>query len=284
MQVSFLSKAVQAHYSVLNSAISAGKKTGLFKSPDLTVDRSYVVVSDCAGLFGCGVSFSDTGYVNVAPPTIGASAAQYTLIWQLDTGLYAKPELTWVSGLHEPGYDDYAVVVGWLFYSGSSLTLSTSMLVSSPVASELRVIKSIDSFSINAALSTVAGADAKVIKNQMWSSMTSTSPIRKTFSLTYEVQSDSSGVSCIALDVALSSQAFVRTWLIKDGESPVLIPGGQINGKVEASTQLLPLTHTRISPWERFQVQFDFVLAPGSSLDIGSIAFTNEPIVSQRTR
>jgi hypothetical protein len=133
-------------------------------------------------------------------------------------------------------------------------------------------------------IAKLAGDDLKVTKRGLWTNVSSTSSIVKYVSLAYEVQADSSPATCIAVDIGLSAQAFFRSWLIRDDGSTSLIQGGQVNGTLEASTQLLPLTQSKIQPWERFQVKFDLVLAPGASMDIGSISITSEVVTTQRAR
>lgn len=282
MEASFLIGNVDAHATTLNKAISAGKLIGLVSAPWLQIIDGQLQVGPSSGVFGAGVFYNETATSIVDTGSFGNSAAVKTIVCQLDAQLHANPEIQVVDGALDASSSDYQVVLGWIFYPGGGLTLTTEMLVAAPIANNARIVASERSHGLFKYLSDVisSSAEASVSYSDMWTTLSSTTSTTRTWRYELEVECDKDPVNCIRLDVGLSSQAFVRTYVKRPGSEAVLVVDGSLNGKLDSASWKIPLLRHRIQPWERFTLMFDFVLQAGASATIGSIRATNEIVTS----
>ena len=282
MIASFLIGSVDAHATSLNKAISAGKRTGLVSAPWLQIIDEQLQVGPSSGVFGAGVYYNEAATSLVDAGSFGNSAVVKTIVCQLDAQLHANPEIQVVDGAVDVGSSDYQVVLGWIFYPGGGLTLTTEMLVAAPVASDSRIVAGERSYGLFKYLANAVGssAEASVSYNDMWTTLSSTTSTTRTWRYELEVECDKDPINCIRLDIGLSSQAFVRPYVKRPGSEAVLVVDGVLGGKLDAASWKIPLLRHRIQPWERFTLWFDFVLQAGSKATIGSIRATNEIVTS----
>jgi hypothetical protein len=282
MEASFLVGNVDAHATTLNRAIAAGKRIGLVSAPWLQITDGQLQVGANSGIFGAGVFYSEANTVASSLGDFGNAATVKTIVWQLDSQLYAQPSLQIIDGALEIGADDFRVVLGWIFYPGGGLTLTTEMLVAAPVASDSRIIASARSRGLFQSLQNAIGssAEASISYNDMWTTIASTTSTTRTWRYELEVECDRDPVSCIRIDVGLSSQAFLRSYVKRPGENIVSVVDGSLNGSLAAGTWKIPLLRHRITAWERFTLAFDVILQAGASAQLGSIRATNEMVTS----
>lgn len=295
MNASFLSGATLAHFSIFNSAISAGKIPGVYVVPTLSVNGGAIEVGPNSGLFGCGVFYEEdtTDLLTITAlqnsqsnATLGTAAAVYTIAWEIDEGLYASPSLVLLNGQLNVNYDPFHVVLGWLFYPGGNLTLSNGMLVQAPVASVPRVLQFFPGSAIYSKLQTAALATSGLQLSfaNGFTSLTSSLTITQSWQIELELQSDSSPVTCVNYDVVLSSQAFVALSFVQYNVPAAAIASGTLSGPQNQITWQTPLTQSLVQPWERFSVYLTISLSPGSSAQLGSFSATNENIVAAAAR
>jgi hypothetical protein len=197
-----------------------------------------------------------------------------------------QPQLVVLDSTKVPNYDPYHVVVAWIFYPGSNLTLTNGMIVGAPNASVSRTLQFFGASAVNSKLlASIAGtATASAILSEGWTSFTSTTSITTTWRTEFEVQSDESPINCINLDVQLSSQAIARLYFKRYGQSEVLVIDGTLSGPSDPNTWQIPLLRHRVQPWERFSIYLDITLGVGASAKLGSLAATNETIMSPQIR
>jgi hypothetical protein len=286
MNTLFLSQATQAHYTLFNAAISAGKTPGLYIQPTLAVDNSVVEIGAHSGLFGCGVFFEETSTTSITISDLSSTATTKTLVWELDEGLYAAPSLIELDGLLTPGYDDYHAVVAWIIYPGNNLTLTSAMLIGAPIAQPSRILQFFDAPTVSSKLTNAINNVSLITStfSDGWTSVVSTASVSNTFRIEFPLHADSVPISCINLDVALSSQAYVKTYLKRYGSTISQVTDGTISGSLSACTWQIPLVREDMQVWERFSIYLDLVLSPGASASIGSFAASNENVLTAVAR
>lgn len=284
MIASFLNGATQAHYALLNATISAGKLSGLMTTPTIEIDGSSLKVGACSGLFGCGVFFQEDNTTSVSVTGLGQNTTTKTIAWEIDPQLYVQPQLVVLDSMKVPNYDPYHVVVAWIFYPGSNLTLTNGMIVGAPNASVSRILQFFGASEVNSKLLAHTTGTATAVLLEGWTSLISTTSIMTTWRTEFEVQSDDSPINCINVDVQLSSQALARLYFKRYGQSEVLVIDGTLSGPSDPNTWQIPLLRHRVQPWERFSIYLDITLGVGASAKIGSLAATNETIVSPQIR
>jgi hypothetical protein len=287
MNTLFLSQATQAHYTLFNAAISAGKTSGLCVQPTLVVESSVVEIGAHSGLFGCGVYFEESATTSLTISDLSSAVATKTLAWELDEGLYASPSLVELDGLLAPGYDDYHVVVAWIIYPGSNLTLTSAMLVGAPIAQPSRILQFFDAAVVYDKLTTAVNSASGITTSfsNGWSSIvSSTASVTNTFQIEFPLHADSAAISCLNLDIVLSSQAYVKTYLKRYGSAISQVTDGTVSGTLSACTWQIPLVREDMQTWKRFSIYLDLVLSPGASASIGSFAASNENVLIAAAR
>lgn len=281
----FLSGAQDAHFTVLNAAISAGKTPGVLTEPMLFWDSAELVVTAHTFLFPNGVYCKETESTRFALADwgLGVSAPSWTatLIWQLDTQLSSAPILRLVSGVTPlESVTELQVIAGWVFYPGGNAALSTATLVpASPDRSLLAAFNQLGAQAAVVAPSAIV-TTSESARGYSWLRLTNTGLTTQsaTFSLVLNNTDElARALRCVYNMIGAGASARLQ---VETPRGTAAVTSGLLANTTGADVSVwLPLVYQRdlMADWEPVKLIFTVVLPAQATAAFGQV------LVSART-
>ncbi len=278
---SFLAGATLAKHTDLNRAISAGKPRGLLNNADVSIENGVLSVGPHEVVFPSGVYMGEDEITTVPTPAPVSTPTNYTVVQRLDPGLFSMPVLDIVKGTYSQAQvSDYAVI-GWIYYPGMSMSMSTEMFVRAPRASAPAVVAEFDIDEIYRKIMASYGAEAGLSVERTRDGRVKISSATDTAQaivvpLTINVADDA--VQSLLIDVQLSAQALVSWSRIESDDAGIItekaIPYAGLNGELSRSRMLLPFARQAQTAWSSIALELTISLGPGATVHIARLSAT----------
>lgn len=279
---SFLAGATLAKHTDLNRAISAGKPVGLLNNADVSIENGVLSIGPHEVIFPNGVFSGEDEITTVTTPAPTAAPTNYTVVQRLDPGLFSMPVLDVIKGTYTQNQvTDYAVI-GWIYYPGLSLSMSTEMFVRAPRAGAPATIADFDIDELYRKLAAAYGATSGLEIERTRDGrvkLASATDAAQSIVVPFTIQVADDVVQSLLVDVQLSAQALISWSRITCDDSGIItetaIPYAGLNGELSRSRMLLPFARQAQTAWSSIALELTIALGPGASMYLARVSATS---------